>query len=349
MTPQRSPARLAMLLGIVVVLVFGLVAIWQQIPITPVAREEIKPTPPPVVQTEPTKPIPKDEKQLTCEKAGGKWIDCGSPCHGSPAGTVCIKMCEAQCLCGGSSAWTCPKDLDCQNKDEQGIGVCRVPVPVPIPVVQTMPLVRPAGMICDETNSICVNASYQNVLLSSPFTVTGTAIAFENQFAFRLEDPEENVLVESDRLTTDAKDAGTPGTFTLRSFILTAPTSTNATLKFFERSAKDGSMIHILSIPVRLPSARTTLRTVELMDMTRFETVSHRVVATRLPMEATVRLLTGEPMQSGEPGSVFSIVTLKSGVAIVVLVSRDDIVNLMIERSLKLFSTVKQVAFESKS
>jgi len=60
-----------------------------------------------------------------CEKYGGKWNECGSPCAGTGA-EICVQMCQAQCECGGIAGFKCPQGYECRlsGKIVDEIGVC---------------------------------------------------------------------------------------------------------------------------------------------------------------------------------------------------------------------------------
>ena len=60
-----------------------------------------------------------------CEKYGGEWDECGSPCAGTNA-EICIQMCQAQCECGGIAGFKCPQGYKCKlsGKIADEIGVC---------------------------------------------------------------------------------------------------------------------------------------------------------------------------------------------------------------------------------
>lgn len=117
---------------------------------------------------------------------------------------------------------------------------------------------KPDGMICDAGNAICLSASYTDVLLDNPITVTGTAIAFENQFNWQLEDVNGSILEEGTAMAY-APDAGQPGPFTIRQFFTTTTLPTTGFLVLFDRSAKDGAPINTVRVPVRLPTQTMTV------------------------------------------------------------------------------------------
>lgn len=129
--------------------------------------------------------------------------------------------------------------------------VSTLPVP-PAPTYPEEPPVvrlRPLQTICDTKNFICVGSQLINAHLTNPLHATGTAIAFENTFQWKLENA-SNTQVAQGTLMANAPDIGQAGPFTLHhtSQIFTPG---SYTLTFFEASAKDGSPIHLLSIPVQ--------------------------------------------------------------------------------------------------
>jgi len=60
-------------------------------------------------------------EQELCEKAGGKWNKCGSPCAGTGS-EFCIQVCQPQCEC--NEEYTCPDDKTCKITENEEFGVC---------------------------------------------------------------------------------------------------------------------------------------------------------------------------------------------------------------------------------
>ena len=60
-----------------------------------------------------------------CEKAGGYWNECGSPCTGLGS-DGCIQMCVKQCECGGLAGFSCPGGYKCRlsGKIADEMSVC---------------------------------------------------------------------------------------------------------------------------------------------------------------------------------------------------------------------------------
>lgn len=91
--------------------------------------------------------------------------------------------------------------------------------------------------------------------VSNPITVKGKARVFENTFAYALKDANGKKLFESFAMT-DAKDAGLFGNFTVK---IPVPVGATADLfvEAFEYSAKDGSVINLSRVPVKLATQET--------------------------------------------------------------------------------------------
>lgn len=239
------------------------------------------------------------------------------------------------------------------------------PKPEPAPAVSlTRP--TPAGALCDATNSICVNKTYQDALLESPFSVTGTAVAFEQQFAWRLEDA-NGETVESGYATTHAPDAGIPGPFEIRQFLLHVPATATGTLVLFEPSAKDGTPIHVLKISVKLPTRSMAIKLfgpdkddLNRADCTKVLSYPVAIAKTALPIEASLRALFSSSVTGTGRDLVSSIslvsVTVSQGVANVVIELQPgaggsclvQTQRAMIESTVKQFSSVKSVVILEK-
>jgi hypothetical protein len=302
----RDPSReqLARTLSftlIVITIALGLLFVWNKLPRRTPAPAGSPPAAAPIPKPAPWPDRAGDLTRVACEAAGGYWTDCGSPCRGKGKDVACIQVCEPQCLCGGRG-WQCPADYVCTDyepdeRTPEAIGACRKEQRSDVRGQMSEVRERPAGTVCDPQNFICVSETYQNTLLESPFTVTGTAIAFEQTFSWRLEDARGTKLAEGYSMT-NAPDLGIPGPFTIRAFILTVPTTATGTLVLFESSPKDGSETHVLRIPVRLPTQSMSVKVFlpSSEDLTRNDCsiVTPRtleVARTRLPVETSLRAL----------------------------------------------------------
>ncbi len=242
--------------------------------------------------------------------------------------------------------------------------------PAALPLAEPAPIVaRPApeGALCDAQHFICVNLPSSNLLVSNPTVVQGTAIAFENTFQWRLETATGRLLSQGFS-TTNATDVGKAGEFSLKAFWEAVPDATTGTLVVFESSARDGEMIHVVRVPVKLTQETLVKRTVYLTpipapeDCTKMVAVKEQGISSKTPIEATLQALlavtrgvpqTGETAMSAIPsGTRLVSFALSNGVAKAVLSAELEpgggscvvsAVRAQIEKTLLQFSAVKKV------
>lgn len=316
--------RLVVLIGAITLLVIVMVYAWKHLPY---GQRDQQGQAPITVSNQRTDMAQIGEDGLTrsaCESSGGIWTDCGSSCRGKAPSTNCIEVCVPQCVCGNGDRWHCPKEFVCADylpdaMAKNAIGVCRKIASSTAEVAtSTTAVVRPTppGMICDATNSICATTSLENALLTSPFVATGTAVAFEQTFAWKLIDG-NGETIEEGRTMTSAPDVGIPGPFSIRAFILSVPKTATGTLMLYESSAKDGEPIHIVKIPVKLPTLGLTRNIYLLNDpnaCTSTVAIPVTFATTKLPVEATLRslLLEREPTTPTTWNALSQGVELKS-------------------------------------
>jgi len=101
----------------------------------------------------------------------------------------------------------------------------------------------------DETPAILVESPGFATAVSSPFTARGTANTFEATFEWELRGASGEVLAK--HFETATSGTGTRGTFSFPVAFRVGGT-TQGSLVVFERSAADGSRIHVRSIPLTL-------------------------------------------------------------------------------------------------
>jgi len=113
------------------------------------------------------------------------------------------------------------------------------PSPTDVPIVSATP----------EPN-ITIESPRPNERVSNPIVVKGKARVFENTFAYVLRDRKGNKLYENYAMS-DAPDAGVFGSYTVK---IPVPSSAPAefVVEVFEYSAKDGEVINLVQVPVRL-------------------------------------------------------------------------------------------------
>lgn len=107
--------------------------------------------------------------------------------------------------------------------------------------------VSPTSMRSD---NIIVTAPQAGSNVSSPFVVRGEARTFENNVVLRLTEQGGRVLVE-DFTTAQSPDIGQFGPFEME-ISYPATTQSSATLEVFQYSARDGSEIDKVTIPLTL-------------------------------------------------------------------------------------------------
>lgn len=103
--------------------------------------------------------------------------------------------------------------------------------------------------VCN-SNNIKVSNLKINEEIKLPFSIIGEARVFENQFNYRIKDSTGKIIKEG-VVYAKAKDAGQFGAFELKITSLKT-TDTKITLELFDFSAKDGSEIDGVIVPLQL-------------------------------------------------------------------------------------------------
>src|SRR3990172_6424280 len=86
--------------------------------------------------------------------------------------------------------------------------------------------------------------------VTSPLRVTGTANTFEATFNYELTDTDGRIVDEN--FVTATSGTGTRGTFDFTTAPFTVPFDGVGELIVFELSAKDGSRINLVEIPLKM-------------------------------------------------------------------------------------------------
>lgn len=87
------------------------------------------------------------------------------------------------------------------------------------------------------------------VEVDNPTMLNGTTTAFEQTFAWKMVDEKGNIVGEGSAMT-HAPDSGIPGPFSVTAFYDRAPATDRGTLFIYEASAKDGTPIHEVKVPI---------------------------------------------------------------------------------------------------
>ncbi len=96
--------------------------------------------------------------------------------------------------------------------------------------------------------NIVVTSPVAGATITSPVVITGRARVFENAFSYRVRDADGTLLAEGNG-TADAPDIGLFGPFTV-SLSYPPASGTTGTVEVFDYSAKDGTPIDVVTIPV---------------------------------------------------------------------------------------------------
>ncbi|MFA6394260.1 MAG: Gmad2 immunoglobulin-like domain-containing protein [Patescibacteria group bacterium] len=103
--------------------------------------------------------------------------------------------------------------------------------------------------------NIRVSAPKPGAEIGMPVIIKGQARVFENTFTYRVKDARGKILIEKNAMTS-APDAGIFGDFSVETNYEVPETETG-TVEVFEYSAKDGSEINMVSVPVRFGKVET--------------------------------------------------------------------------------------------
>lgn len=104
--------------------------------------------------------------------------------------------------------------------------------------------------------NIVVTSPKSGSTVGNPIVVTGHARVFENTFNYILRDSSGKKIYENYAMA-DAPDVGLFGDFTVRIPIPLSATS-SLTVEVFEYSAKDGSVVNLVKVPVSIDSNKTS-------------------------------------------------------------------------------------------
>lgn len=111
--------------------------------------------------------------------------------------------------------------------------------------------------ICQPGKNIIVFNPRKKMPVSLPIRITGQARVFENSFNYRLKDGKGGIIASGNAMS-NSPDAGVFGNFDIRiNAISQNPVNNNLTLEVFDYSAKDGSEMDLVSLPLIYQSEET--------------------------------------------------------------------------------------------
>jgi len=102
----------------------------------------------------------------------------------------------------------------------------------------------------EQTPSVLVESPLSFEEVESPLRVAGTANTFEATFEYELTDTDG--LIVDENFVTATSGTGTRGTFAFTTDEYEIPFDGIGSLIVFERSAEDGSKIHLVEVPLRM-------------------------------------------------------------------------------------------------
>ncbi len=221
--------------------------------------------------------------------------------------------------------------------------------------------------IVSTSGNIAVSSPAANATIGLPLVFVGKARVFESVFNYRLLDTNGDELVTGHAMS-NAPDMGEFGYFTVTTSY-NKPNGTTGTLEVFAYSAKDGSVIDLVSVPVVFPVVESMV--VKTYWLESGETDCDTVVATKRRVPKTVatahaaltELLSGpggtesaQNLTTSIPSGVtITSLSITDGVATVVFSSgletggscRVTSIRAQIEATLKQFSTVTSVVIST--
>lgn len=156
--------------------------------------------------------------------------------------------------------------------------VLRQPAVAPNGAITPMPEPTPTPLPAN----IVIEFPKPGAFVENPVRVTGKARVFEATFAYRVKD-ETGIIYEGFGMTT-GPSVPDYGNFDFK-VSLPAGTSRDVTIEVFEHSAKDGSIINLASVSVKL----TTLETTKVKAFFSNNTLDPEVTCTKVfPLEREV-------------------------------------------------------------
>ena len=222
----------------------------------------------------------------------------------------------------------------------------------------------------EESKNILVSEPKENDEIGLPFRIKGEARVFENTFNYRLKDGNDAILNENFS-TALSPDIGQFGPFEIVVSSYSKPQTERGTLEVFSYSAKDGSEINKVSVPVKFKKENSMMVQVffsksslnsNTEDCATVYRAQRRVAKSATVAKAALEeLLAGPALNERQAGFITSInsgvkiqnLTIENGVA---KADFDDKLNFQvggscrvaairsqIENTLKQFSTVKNV------
>lgn len=255
------------LVGIVVA---GLTLIWQQLPTRPSYF---------AVQ-QPVQKSPYLEQRNSCMRAGGKWTDCGSPCL-DQEGDSCAKVCEPQCLCGGTPRYSCPANTVCSTKNAE-------------PAIEDIGVCRSANAVQEKTPKAPIAEIKASIDASQyPFIATGTVMNASRSIWWTAYDASETIVGNG---VISLEKTSTSSSFEQTLFLSSMPTSTSLRFFFTAGSPEDRIEIGITSAPLVAMTRTIYKGDLESDQCEAILKEEVKIPKTIYPYEATMRAALGDTL-----------------------------------------------------
>lgn len=128
--------------------------------------------------------------------------------------------------------------------------------PTSTPIISANPKTLSPTQVKEKAN-IVVSSPKINETVSLPIVIRGEARVFENQFNYLVRDADGTILTEGSAYA-NSPDSGLFGAFVITIHAMAEPTGTRGTIEVFDYSAKDGTEIDKMSIPVVFAKEKNT-------------------------------------------------------------------------------------------
>lgn len=188
--------------------------------------------------------------------------------------------------------------------------------------------------------SILLYSPQPNEEIGLPVVIRGEARVFENQFAYRIKNKDGSVLVEGSAYA-NSPDVGLYGPYEV-SANYPKPKTNEGFVEVFEYSAKDGSEVGKVTVPVRFKDAEAMtikvfypnrIKDLEMLDCSNVYAVERRIARTDAPARRAV-----EELLEGPTGTEYDLgffTSINSGVRINRLVIENGVAKVDFDQSIE--------------
>lgn len=180
--------------------------------------------------------------------------------------------------------------------------------------------------------NIIVTSPASGSIVNFPFSVQGRGRVFENVLRVQLKDSDGEIIFD-ESATAQSPDVGQFGNFTKEiNYLLETPVGQNVVLSVFSNSPRDGSVINLVTVPLRINLGQTRILKAFFnnsqvggeFDCNRVISVDRIVPQTQTPARKSLELLIKGPSAAERsegffsninPEATINSVTITNGVA----------------------------------